>query len=296
MLIDLNKEDVMGDRIRRWIQGYLKVPSLEGYDIVFTNGADAAIHAVAHSILAGKNVDCFDLNYSYASTMLAEAASHVTQHATKWDLEAGVRTHERQPLTADVIYVTNPDNRFGLTFDSMPVTERSDAVLIIDESYGDFEDSDPSASLDGRTLHIRTFSKFFDLEKQRIAYILGPTQLMQQVRKMVPQYAIATSSIIQLDKIVTFSSSDSVTERRDEIISWKKGLYALLNSHKLTYARSHTDFVTILNASPEELAQLGLNGVETKSFAIRGDLYTRLRRITTPLYAEPICQYRHKKG
>ena len=286
----------MGDRFRRWIQGYFKVPSLEGYDIVFTNGADAAIHAVAHSILAGKNVDCFDLNYSYASTMLAEAASHVTQHATRWDLEAGVRIHENQPLTGDAVYITNPDNRLGLTFDSMPATERGDALLIIDGSYGDFEDTDLNASLDGRTLHIRTFSKFFGLEDQRIAYILGPAQLMQQVRKMVPQYAIATSSITQLDKIVTFSSSDSVAERRDEIISWKTDIYALLDSYKLTYARSHTDFVTILNASPEELAQLGLNGIETKTFSIRDDPYTRLRRITTPLCAEPICRYPHKKG
>ena len=280
MLIDLNQKGIVADKIRNWIQGYLGVPSLEDYDIVFTNGADAAIHAITHSILVGKNIDCFDLNYSYASRMLAEIDSHISLHETNWNHETGVRTHNNSSLTSEVTYITNPDNRLGTVFESIPGTERGDRIVVIDESYRDFGNDTLNVKLDGRTLYIRTFSKFFCLEDQRIAYILGPTHLIQQVRRMIPQYAIATPSIKELEKVLNVSSQEFITKKKTEISLWKNWLYTLLDTNMLSYAYSHTDFVTLLNATPEEVAKLMLNDVEIKTFTLGNNSCTRLRHAT----------------
>jgi|GEM_PF-3865137 len=286
-LVDMNADNEVSRHIRNSLASYIGLKSIPAENILFTNGADAAIHATVYATIKNRTVTYFDLNYRYATSLIIENAKEATERRTSRDLRSGTRNlPSRNPYdSSEIFYLTNPDNRLGLCFDSdtlhsMISSRTGEAIYIIDESYGDYT---PDISLVAESLKkkniivIRTFSKFFSLSAQRIGYILSDTDTIRHLRKVLPQYPIATPSIISLMDTLIRMDSSAVKEKRARIEIQKNILYAICEEEGIEYARSNTDFVTIFDRNPETIDRISFPQKNVKEFFIDDKKCFRLR-------------------
>jgi histidinol-phosphate aminotransferase len=96
-----------------------------------------------------------------------------------------------------LVYVANPDNPSG-AFSSAAELARlraelaDDVLLVIDEAYADFVDPAllPPATLDPRTIRLRTFSKAYGLAGARVGYAIAATELIETFQKIRQHFGV----------------------------------------------------------------------------------------------------------
>lgn len=280
-LIDLNVDNEISSYVRTNLARYLGLKKLEVEDIIFTNGADAAIHAISQAYFQDTHIAHLDLNYRYATKLIAKKSSTSTEIKTVWDFEKGERSPKKIPNDADVLYITNPDNRFGLLINREDVqnivleTTRLGTICVIDESYMDYVPNQSLLKFDlFNTIIIRTFAKFFSLESYRIGYVIGNEQIIRDLKNFIPQYPIATSSIMKLVESISTNEGE-LQRRRKECIDIKEKFYLFCRARKIPYTRSHTNFVTVLT-DPREVKDIKFNRHSIKEFILASTRYFRV--------------------
>lgn len=275
-LIDINSDNDVSQYIRDALARYFGIKNIPYECILFTNGADAAIHTTIRTILKDKNVTYFDLNYRYATQLITENAKTATEQKTSLDVRSGIRKlllHDSFNST-DVLYITNPDNRLGSYLSPNELTRivNKSSICIIDESYGDYVSDISMAQqtlcTNNNAIIIRTFSKFFSLEAERIGYIIGNKKTIQILRRALPQYPIATTSITTLLNTLKETNTTETKKRRIQIEKKKKKLYAICDRNNIPYAHSHTNFVTIFDRDPETISEITLLKEDVKKFIL----------------------------
>lgn len=268
-LIDLNQEHPTAARVRDWIAWHLSLPKLDSNQILFTTGADAAIHLVAVGLLRNKTVDTFDLNYQYADRILAQFAQ-LRAHSSQWELERGAR---RLP-TIDpdaTVFLTNPDNRLGLRAENLPGVR----LLVVDESYADFDDLYDFTGMNP-IIRIRSFSKLFGLQDLRIGYIFAEPKLLDTLRPLIPQYQFATASVDLLARTLEKATPERVRVLVAQIRSAKEDLLRQLSTHMVPFVHSHGDFITVPGKDAASLDYL-TGPICAKEFTIDDQHFVRLR-------------------
>lgn len=104
------------------------------------------------------------------------------------------------PRTA-LIVVVSPNNPTGAVATSGDLRRLADAapqaVLLVDQAYGEFADEDltPAALALPNAIVTRTFSKAWGLAGLRVGYALGPTELIGWLRVTGNPYAVAGPSL-----------------------------------------------------------------------------------------------------
>ena len=104
-----------------------------------------------------------------------------------WTLPAG--------FGADLFFLTNPNaptSRAAPPAQVRGLCDRIDGVVVIDEAYADFADSDClglAKSLDN-TIVMRTFSKSYSLAGLRVGYAVGPRPLIEALHKVRDSYNV----------------------------------------------------------------------------------------------------------
>lgn len=242
-LIDLNSETEYALRIRQNYGKYLGI-KLFFKNSLFINGADAAIHMLISYICKNKRVLFLDLNYHYASHLIKTFSSKHVCLTTQKNLATGHRLIPDFSLDFDIFYVTNPDNIFGFLISTDQIyaisKQNPEKLIIVDESYADYCLQD-SVALSGipNIVVVRTFSKFFELEDSRIACIISPR--VNELRKFIPQYPIASTSVRELDVALTSINK----QKARNIADLKFELFNLLSQLGISLPKSHTNFVTL---------------------------------------------------
>lgn len=96
---------------------------------------------------------------------------------------------------ASLFFMTNPNAPTSMMYDKAVVTafcKAFDGVVLIDEAYGDFADSNCMdlvlAEGNANTLVMRTFSKSFSLAGMRFGYVIGPAELIGALYKIKDSY------------------------------------------------------------------------------------------------------------
>ncbi|MDD2766255.1 MAG: aminotransferase class I/II-fold pyridoxal phosphate-dependent enzyme [Candidatus Moranbacteria bacterium] len=273
-LVDINSDNAVSQYIRGALARYFSIKDIPYECILFTNGADAAIHTLVRTILKDKNVTYLDLNYHYATQLITENARIATEQKTFWDVCSGVRKFLLPGLSnpTDILYITNPDNKLGLYLNSnelIHIVNKSN-LCIIDESYGDYV----PISLIQQALHkkntiiLRTFSKFFSLETERIGYIISNKKTIQILREALPQYPIATTSIFTLLNTLKVTNITETKKKRAQIEKKKKMFYTVCDKNDILYAHSHTNFVTIFDRNPETIPAITFLKKDMKEFIL----------------------------
>ena len=96
---------------------------------------------------------------------------------------------------ASLFFMTNPNAPTSMTYDTDVVAafcKTFDGVVLIDEAYGDFADTNcmglALAKENANTLVMRTFSKSFSLAGMRFGYVIGPEPLISALYKIKDSY------------------------------------------------------------------------------------------------------------
>lgn len=94
-----------------------------------------------------------------------------------------------------VVYLCRPNNPTGALVPRGTVErllERTDALVLVDEAYGEFagESMLDAVVASGRGLVLRTFSKAMGLAGMRVGYALGPTELVAAVEASRGPYKV----------------------------------------------------------------------------------------------------------
>jgi len=280
-LIDLNANNGVSNYARDHLARYLEIDTLEAEDILFTNGADAAIHAISQTYFQDRDIAYLDLNYRYATELITKKALASTEIRTVRDFEKGERNLEEMPNKIDILYITNPDNRFGLLINRERMqsisleTIRRGAICIIDEAYMDYAPNHSLVKSDmTNTVIVRTFAKFFSLESSRIGYIIGDRKIIKKLKDFIPQYPIATSSIEKLVETISIDEKELLV-KREQCARKKEKFYRFCQTHKIPYIHSHTNFVTIL-IGPKEVSEINFGQHSVKEFTLDNTLYFRV--------------------
>ena len=270
-LIDLNLDNDLSKYIRKKIAEYLNLDKLEFENIIFTNGADAAIHAISLAFFKNKKISYLNLNYQYATNLINKKTSSSKEIETTWDIRKGKCKIKNILEHTNLVYITNPDNRLGLCINKKDVKNliikmaRQNTMCIVDESYMDFvpEQSVCKYTLP-KTIIIRTFSKFFSLSSYRIAYIIGDAEIIQTLKEYIPQFPIATSSIINLVKKISITKKDKQNQLKKNDVK-KERFYKFCHENNIPYIRSNTNFITI-HTNPKKIRGIKIEHRNIKKF------------------------------
>ncbi len=250
-LIDLNKDCDERKKIKKFLYDYNNIHD-PSWEIAFLNGADAIIHFLLATFFRNKRILYFQLNYSYATKLIKLLSKDNKEQEISWNNDGirGLKIDESMIEVSDVIYITNPDNRFGTIILKNKLVELfslfPNKIFIIDEAYGDY--CLENSILNGETFKnifvIKTFSKFFELELERIAYLVFPSSWYEKVSHFIPQYPISHHSILQTMKTISnFDYLDKMQRAKDDKLKIEK----ILRNKNIPFTKSHANFVAINN-------------------------------------------------
>lgn len=107
------------------------------------------------------------------------------------------------PDDADLVVVGNPTNPTGIVHERLAELCRPGRVVVVDEAFGDAVPGEPH-SLAGRAglpglVVVRSLTKTWALAGLRVGYLLAPADLVEQLRRAQPLWAVSTLALVALD-------------------------------------------------------------------------------------------------
>jgi histidinol-phosphate aminotransferase len=163
-----------------------------------------------------------------------------------------------QPNTR-LVFVVNPGNPSGTVIHNDEIRRLrtalpEDVILLVDEAYGEFVDSDFHAPLfdlceAGNTVITRTFSKIYGLAGLRVGWGYFPLDIRDQVRKVINPGSV--SSLSQAAACAAMQDQAHAIEARGMIAEQRAFLSTALTGLGLTVLPSQTNFILIDFASVE---------------------------------------------
>lgn len=186
----------------------------------------------------------------------------------------------------DIAVIVTPNNPTGATispdqFETI-AESISPSLLVIDHAYVEFADDDLTnrACTFDNVVVVRTFSKALGLAGLRVGYLLGPTEVVDMLRRVRNPYPLSTPSIEaararlngELDDVDQFITS--IRTHRDELSTSLEGL-------GLDHYPSEGNFVLVASQPRWLFDGLSGLGIKTRYFPSRPNLAPHLR-ITVP--------------
>ncbi|MDQ2083991.1 pyridoxal phosphate-dependent aminotransferase [Xanthobacteraceae bacterium Astr-EGSB] len=165
------------------------------------------------------------------------------------DLEALIAATRREH--APLVYFANPDNPMGTWWDAAYIERLieelpGDAVLLLDEAYGEFAPDALSPRLDlddPRVLRLRTFSKAYGLAGIRVGYAIGEKTLIRSFDKIRNHFGV--SRISQAGALAAIADTAHVAWVRDEVAAARARIGKIAAENGLVALPSATNFVTL---------------------------------------------------
>jgi histidinol-phosphate aminotransferase len=146
----------------------------------------------------------------------------------------------------DVVFVCSPNNPTGTIhpIDTIAALAAStDALVIVDEAYGDFagEDALPLLADHANVAVVRTFSKSFALAGARIGYVLASPEVVDDLRRVRLPYHL--SALTQAAASAALRHAPTMLRMVDEIVAQRDRIGATVEALGYTPYESWTNFV-----------------------------------------------------
>ncbi len=149
---------------------------------------------------------------------------------------------------ASLFFMTNPNAPTSLMHDKAVVTafcKAFNGVVLIDEAYGDFADSDcmdlARSADNANTLVMRTLSKSFSLAGLRFGYVIGPEALIGALYKIKDSYNM--DMLAQVIGLAALSDLPYMRENVRKIRATRERLAAELRRRGWRVCDSQTNFL-----------------------------------------------------
>lgn len=158
-----------------------------------------------------------------------------------------------------MVFLANPGNPTGTRISGTEIRRlrnelSRDVLLVIDEAYGEFADTDGETLFDlcqhGNTVIIRTFSKAYGLAGMRVGWGVFPSDIANQVRKVLNPNNISISAqaaaeAAMLDQKYMRKTCEITKELREK-------LRRKLNNINERMPPSHTNFLLLPFENPQQ--------------------------------------------
>jgi histidinol-phosphate aminotransferase len=121
-----------------------------------------------------------------------------------------------------------------------------DAVLILDEAYGEFAPEGTLPRLDvssPNVIRFRTFSKAYGLAGARIGYAIGEADLIRSFDKVRNHFGV--NRIAQAAALAALADQAYLGEVKTRVAAARKRISDIARSHGLRPLDSATNFVTV---------------------------------------------------
>ncbi len=203
--------------------------------------------------------------YRIASQTAPTERIEVPLDAThRHDLDA-MRGAVRDDTT--VVYVCNPNNPTGTHvpgdalhdfIDGVP----DDVLVVVDEAYAefalaaDFGSALPLAGTRPNVVVARTFSKVYGLAGLRCGYMVGPPEVLAEMRRI--QLPFTVSTLAQVAAIEAIRHQDRVAERVSRNTEGLKFFSEELTARGVPHSESQTNFVYMRPSDDAESLQRSL--------------------------------------
>jgi histidinol-phosphate aminotransferase len=152
---------------------------------------------------------------------------------------------ERKP---QVVYLANPDNPSGSFLGRAGVEEiraaiPDDTLFVVDEAYADFVDPGEllAETIDPSTLRLRTFSKAYGMAGSRVAYAVGPADVVATFQKIRHHFGV--NRIASSAALASLDDGGFVDGVVAEVERGREEYYGLGARLGLRTLPSHTNFV-----------------------------------------------------
>ena len=162
-----------------------------------------------------------------------------------------------------VVFLCSPNNPTGGavplgTIDSLAAQLAGRALLVVDEAYGEFSRVPSATALLDAHPHLvvlRTLSKAYALAGARVGAVLAHPELIDLLRRIVPPYALATSSIEAVQAALAPAALAVARERIELLCSERDRVTARLGAMPgvIEVTPSDANFILVRAADPGQL-------------------------------------------
>ena len=179
-----------------------------------------------------------------------------------------IRVNDNEDMTIDlqsieslsrknvsVVFIVNPNNPSGMIINSELLRESvkrmsENALVVVDEAYNEVTSEPETNSMvdlvrDGYNVAIsRTFSKIYGLAGQRVGYMIGQPDVINEIRFNGTGEASLSMAGVSA-AIASYEDKDFMNFSRDKINQAKEIVEQGLKSNGLSYLPSETNFILV---------------------------------------------------
>jgi len=181
--------------------------------------------------------------------MISIYADQVGAHLVEIDWwEGPFPTADIITAEADAVFVVSPNNPTGATITGAELRKVSAEVgfVVLDAAYAEFADEDlTSVALElGNVVVVRTLSKAYGLAGLRVGYLLGPSDLIEEMSSFGSPYPVSALSVAIATEALS-EPDDAVGRFVGEIRSERSALPALLDGLGIRSLPSQGNFILV---------------------------------------------------
>ncbi len=252
--------------------------------VLVGDGSDELIYLLSLAYVAqGGTIVCADPAYRLDEipTVIVDGRV-VGVPLVDWrhDLDAMAR------VECDIAYVVNPHNPTGTVLDAASIRRFVDAsparLVVIDEAYIHFAPagSDSMAlAREGRAVVLRTFSKAYGLAGARVGYLVGPKDVVNDLRRVRAPFSVGT--LPQVAALAALGDAAHLARVVAGTLRMRDGLVATLREAGFEPVPSATNFVLVPTGDADALVTRFLDaGVSVRPGSSLG--VPRAVRISVP--------------
>ena len=152
---------------------------------------------------------------------------------------------------ARLVFLANPDNPMGSWWPAADVSRLiadlpEDAILCLDEAYGEFAPDGTLPPLDvsdPRVIRFRTFSKAYGLAGLRVAYAIGEKETIKSFDKVRNHFGV--NRLAQVAALAALADQAYLRDVIGKVKAARDRIAAIARDNGLTPLPSATNFVTI---------------------------------------------------
>ncbi|MBC8037694.1 MAG: aminotransferase class I/II-fold pyridoxal phosphate-dependent enzyme, partial [Rhizobiales bacterium] len=176
---------------------------------------------------------------------------------------------------ARLIYFANPDNPMGSWWNAGDVARMiaglpSDALLMLDEAYGEFAPKGTMPPLDTenpQVLRFRTFSKAYGMAGLRVGYAIGHRDLIKAFDKVRNHFGV--TRLGQRAAIAALGDQDHLRHVINQVAAARQEIARIAVANGLAALPSASNFVSIDCGRDGEYAKRVLDGLLARGIFAR---------------------------
>ena len=245
--------DHLVDYLKSMIADY---NGLDNANIAISAGSTQALTILSQVKARQGTILSSGLTYDVHLSLAKNSGARVIRVNDNEDMTIDIQSIESlSRRNVSVVFIVNPNNPSGMIINSELLRESvkrmsENALVVVDEAYNEVT-SEPERNTmvdlvrDGYNVAIsRTFSKIYGLAGQRVGYMIGQPDVINEIRFNGTGEASLSMAGVSA-AIASYEDKDFMNFSRDKINQAKEIVENGLKSNGLSYLPSETNFILV---------------------------------------------------